>query len=343
MEKQLRKSQTLYSLSAFFFFGLCILFSIVGYNLKIDIVYFLIIIICMMGILTHIIYVHRLHKSLLTLIQMSERIIEHNHNDFPVIDGESYISILSSHLQLLNLRMRAMIDNLTQEQDHLKTYIENISHQIKTPLTAMFLKEDILLETTSGQTHQIVEQIVFQTQKIHQCIESLLHLAQLDSHCIVYHKDEYLLSEIMDSVISHLKAIMDKNDVTFRMDISNQMVYCDFQWISEAIENILKNCIEQKEHNVIDIICYEQSTYSVIKILDHGDGFYEEDIQHIFERFYRSQYQKDKQGIGIGLSITQEIIKDHHGIIRAYNQDGAVFEITLPKKSTKSKYLVTNE
>ena len=64
----------------------------------------------------------------------------------------------------------------------------------------MFLKEDLLLEMTQGKQHRIVEQIVFQTQRIQDCIEDLLQLAQLDSHSIEYHKKDYLFSEIIDSI-----------------------------------------------------------------------------------------------------------------------------------------------
>ena len=135
---------------------------------------------------------------------------------------------------------------------------------------------------------------------------------------------------------------MEDNDVHLKIQGENQMIYCDFQWMKEAIENILKNCIEQKSHSSIDITCLEKSSYMKIIIHDHGDGFIEEDIPHLFERFYRSEYQSH-QGIGIGLSISQEIIQDHHGSIYIYNDQGAVFEILLPQKETKNKYTVTIE
>ena len=342
MEKHLRKSQSLYSIGCIVFLLMIMLICIVA--LITQNVFFYNIILCLsfVIIIIHFRYVQHLKKSLLTLIDMCQMIIEEKAETIPLIDGESYIAVLSSHLHILNIRMQGMLECLHHEQNQLKNYIENISHQIKTPLTAMFLKEYLLLEITQGKQHQIVEQIVFQTQRIQDCIESLLHLAQLDSHSIEYHKKDYLFGEIIDSIQEQLYPFMEDNDVHLKIQGENQMIYCDFQWMKEAIENILKNCIEQKSHSSIDITCLEKSSYMKIMIHDHGDGFIKEDIPHLFERFYRSEYQSH-QGIGIGLSISQEIIQDHHGSIHIYNDQGAVFEILLPQKETKNKYPVTIE
>lgn len=342
MEKHINKSQTLYSLSSLFIF-VCILLM-AGINLYItqSLLNVLVIMFCIGGITIHFIYIHHMKSLLLKLINMTQMIIDQESKEFPIIDGESYISVLSNHLHLLNQRMQGVVEQLNKEKQNLKIYIENISHQMKTPLTALFLKEDILLESTTDMQHQIVEQIIFQTEKIHHCIESLLHLAQLESHTIQYHKKEYLLDELIDSIQQRLLPLMEEHHVSFQLQDTEHIIYCDFQWMSEAIENILKNCIEQKDHSSIDIMCIPETTYTKIKIHDHGKGFLTEDIPHIFERFYRNQYQSN-EGIGIGLAITHQIIEDHHGSIHIYNEQGAIFEIVLPHKETKSKYTITNE
>jgi signal transduction histidine kinase len=340
MEKRIKKSQTLYSLSFILFFICIICLSSLGLWFPDSYLFSCILILSIIALIAHCFYVSHLKSLLLTLIKMTQMIIDQKDDLFPVIDGESYIAVLSSHLHLLNQRMQGMIAYLNLEKQNLKIFIEDISHQIKTPLTAMFLKEDILLEITNGQQHQIVEQIIFQTEQIHHYIESLLHLAQLESQTIVYHKKEYMFDELLNSIQEHLLPLMEKHDVSFCIQNEKQMIYCDFQWMSEALENILKNCIEQIDHSHIHISYQQQSSYNKIIIHDHGKGFLPEDIPHIFERFYRNQYQ-NHQGIGIGLSITKQIIEDHHGTIQINNDQGAVFEILLPQKETKSKYPVT--
>lgn len=343
MDKYVRKSQTLYSV----FFILCIVVSIVllvvaiytGYTFLNSFV----IGILAIGLWLHMKHVQHIKKSLLLLIEMSQSIVDQKEQDFPVIDGESYISVLSSHLHLLNIRNKAMIQNLNEEKNKLKDYIEDISHQIKTPLTAICLKEDILLEITEGKQKKCVEQMIFQTQKIQQCIESLLHLAKVESQSLQYRKKEYLFEDIIYSIEDNLEALLQLYHIEIHTQGLNELIYCDFQWFSEALKNIIKNSIEQKENSIIDINCVNKKTYIEISIQDYGDGFHKDDMIHIFERFYRSQNQKKEQGIGIGLSISKGIIDGHHGSIHALNHNGALFVINLPHKITKNKYTVTNE
>lgn len=343
MEKHIKKSQTLYSYRTLIVFGLSMIIACLGLYLQTISFYMLIILTMLLGIIGHIMYVRQLKNSLLTLIKMTENIIDQKEYNIPLIDGESYIAVLSTHLHMLDVRMKGMIEKLSQEQNNLKDYIEDITHQIKTPITAMILKEDILLEMTHGEVKRFVEQIIHQTQKIHECVNSLLHLAQIESHSIIYQKKNYVFDELLIIIEDNLQPLLEQYNVTLHKQGQQELIYCDFNWMSEAIENILKNCIEQKSDSSIDITCTQYPTYYQIIIHDYGSGFHEKDIPHVFERFYQSEYQKKNHGIGIGLSISQGIIDNHHGTISIYNDSGAVFDIILPKKETKSKYPVTNQ
>lgn len=296
-----------------------------------------------LGIVFHIIHVKHMNNALLGLIEMSQSIVEQKNQTLSVIDGESYIAVLSTNLHLLNVRSQALIENLNQEKNKLKDYIEDISHQIKTPLTAICLKEDILLEMTDGKQRLLVEQIIVQTQKIQQCIESLLHLAQVESQSLQYRKKEYMFEDIMQSIEDNLEPLLQHSHVELHIEGLDKLVYCDFQWFSEALKNIIKNCIEQKEDSYIDIICVDNHLYTEIRIQDYGYGFDKEELLHIFERFYRSEKQKETQGIGIGLSISKGIIEGHHGSVQALDHNGALFVVTIPHKTSKNKYTVTNQ
>ena len=167
-------------------------------------------------------------------------------------------------------------------------------------------------------------------------------MAQIESHSIIYHFQEFTIDEIVHEVERNLQPLLEENDVHIQLH-QNEIIYCDFQWMSEAFENIIKNCIEQKQHSSVEITCQNHHTYLQISIQDYGKGFVEEELPYIFERFSHQQYQKNNKSIGIGLSITKGVIDAHHGTIDAINHHGALFLITLPHKSTKSKYTVTNE
>lgn len=339
METRLVKSQTLYPIIALSCIVLGIIVSLIGFSLYHSYLYLWIVCLLILSMIMYCLHTKQMNKKLLLLIQMSENILEQKDMSSPIIDGESYIAVLYSHLTLLDKRIKGMLERLKQEQNDLKKYIENISHQMKTPLTSMLLKEDILLERLhEDKQKQDMEQIIAQTQKIQEFIQSLLNLAQLNAQSITYHKKEYELDELMSSIEDHLNPLLEKYQVTLCLHNQHQIIYCDFQWMKEALENIIKNCIEQQSHSTIDITCHNEASYIEIKIQDHGAGFQPEDLPHIFERFYRSQYSRKSHGIGIGLSITKEIIHDHHGTIQAIQNNGALFVITLPSKNTKSKY-----
>lgn len=340
MDTRVRKSQSLYD-SSYILILFIVLCAGLGVMTQSDLFYISIFALAIILIISHFIYVKRLKKLLTVLIEMTENIIDPQDKEFPIIDGESYIAVLATHLHTLQVRMKGMIDQLASEQNHLKDYIEDISHQIKTPLTSMFLKEDILLETCEGISKHYVEQIIVQTQRIHSYIESLLHLAQIESHSVTYHFQNYEFSEIISAVEKNLQILLEQNQVSIELH-QDAMIYCDFHWLSEAFSNIIKNSIEQKSHSTIDISCENHPSFINISIQDHGPGIAKKDLPYIFQRFYHNEYQK-KESIGIGLSIVEGIIKDHHGTISAYNHQGALFVITLPHKKTKTKYRVTNE
>ena len=113
----------------------------------------------------------------------------------------------------------------------------------------------------------------------------------------------------------------------------NIKVLCDDKWFIEALENIIKNCLE-KNSTSLSIFAYKNETTLKMMIQDQGNGFKEKDLPFLFQRFYRGENSK---GTGLGLYIAKEIIEAHHGFMKAYNQQGACFEIVLPQMKMKKK------
>lgn len=278
----------------------------------------------------------KLNRQLDYLIECSGKIIENRIGHIQIIDGESKLSVLSHKLYLLNERFFKLLEKINQEKVKLKDYIEDISHQIKTPITSMQINEELLLETKlSLSQKQKIENIYDQTQKINQLLEVLLRLAKLEANTIDFDFKDYYLYELIDNVENILTPLLLQNNVKINFNDTKQKLRCDFVWLSEAIENILKNCIEINPNDTIDIYLEDKPSYLKIYFHDHGGGFSQEDLQHLFDRFFSS---KNTRGFGIGLALTKEIINAHHGTIEAINDHGALFIITLPKIFAKQKY-----
>ena len=274
-------------------------------------------------------------KKLKYLIHCSDAILEQK--PIQIIDGEGDLSLLSHKLYLLHKRYYTFIDTMEKEQLKLKDYIEDISHQLKTPITSMRINEELLLETMENNQQKAKVQLIYQqTLKMNQLVNDLLTLALLDSNSIQFKFHPEKIIYLIEDVEENLAYLMGKQDVQFHLLCHDETLMCDHHWFVEALENILKNCIEKKSHNCIDILVEEYETIIHIIIQDHGEGFDEEEIEHLFERFYRGP-KTSTTGVGIGLSLAKEIIEKHHGMIKAYNQDGAVFEISIPKLLAKKK------
>ena len=257
------------------------------------------------------------------LIQCCDAIIEQK--DFSIIDGESKESLLSNKLFLLNKRYHQSLKAVKKEQLKLKDYIEDISHQLKTPITSICIQTELLLEENQNKKLYAIEH---QIQRIQLLVNDLQTIALLDSHNIQYCFKEYDLQMLIDEIEEDL----DYLNPQIRLN-KNIKVLCDEKWFIEALENIIKNCLE-KNSTLLSIFAYENETTLKMMIQDQGNGFKEKDLPFLFQRFYRGENSK---GTGLGLYIAKEIIEAHHGFIKAYNQQGACFEIVLPQMKMKKK------
>lgn len=262
-------------------------------------------------------------KQMNYLIQCCDAIIEQK--DFSIIDGESKESLLSNKLFLLNKRYHQSLKAIKKEQLKLKDYIEDISHQLKTPITSIRLQTELLLEENQNKKLYTIEH---QIKRIQLLVNDLQTIALLDSHNIQYCFKEYDLQTLVDEIEEDLDYLNPQIHLN-----KNIKVLCDEKWFIEALENIIKNCLE-KNSTSLSIFVEENETTLKMIIQDQGSGFNEKDLPFLFQRFYRGENSK---GTGLGLYIAKEIIETHHGFMKAYNQQGACFEIVFPKIKMKKK------
>jgi len=262
-------------------------------------------------------------KQMNYLIQCCDAIIEQK--DFSIIDGESKESLLSNKLYVLNKRYHQSLEAVKKEQLKLKDYIEDISHQLKTPITSIRIQTELLLEENQNKKLYSIEH---QIQRIQLLVNDLQTIALLNSHNIQYCFKEYDLEMLIDEIEEDLDYLNPQIHLN-----ENIKLLCDEKWFIEALENIIKNCLE-KNSTPLSIFVYENETTLKMIIQDQGNGFKEKDLPFLFQRFYRGENSK---GTGLGLYIAKEIIEAHHGFIKAYNQQGACFEIVLPQMKMKKK------
>lgn len=251
--------------------------------------------------------------------------------------GESELSILKSELYKITVMLKEESESARDEKKCLSKAVEDISHQLKTPLTSIRILLDNLEETEmdSKMRKECIHDISKQIENMNFLTITLLKLARFDAGVITMKKESISLQKLFSKIKSDLGILLELKDqkliVDEKMDIN---LIGDYSWQIEAFTNIIKNCSEHsKEGSTIEVHFHETPFYSKIQIQDHGEGIAKKDIKHIFERFYKSS-NASRDSIGIGLSLAKTIIEANDGYITCKSEEGigTTFEIKYAKR-----------
>lgn len=224
-------------------------------------------------------------------------------------------------------------------KEFLKSTISDISHQLKTPLAALMMYQEIIeAEPDNADTvKEFSQKIGAALKRMEQLILSMLKITRLDTGNILFDKRVCPVQELIRNAISELttRAVQEKKQLIVQGN-PNETVICDMDWTSEAIGNLVKNALDHTEAGGMIKITWE-STPTMLRILvsDNGNGIAPEDIHHIFKRFYRSKYSLNTPGIGLGLPLAKSIVEGQGGIISVQSvlHEGTTFSVSFLTKS----------
>lgn len=239
-------------------------------------------------------------------------------------EGELYK--LFHEVNTLASVLDAHAENEFKSKEFLKDTISDISHQIKTPIAALSIYNELIQNEAENQP-EIKKLAAFSEREIDRIeilVQNLLKIAKFDAGTIVINKSIENVSEIMNEVKEHFafRADSEKKEIKLSGD-KNLSLLCDRNWLIEAIENIVKNALDHTDAGgQINIEWKRFASFVQIIVKDNGYGIHPEDLPHIFKRFYRSRFSKDIQGIGLGLSLANSIVKAHGGSIEAESEPG---------------------
>ena len=231
---------------------------------------------------------------------------------------------ISSVMCLLGFRFGRDIE---KEAERQQTFFQNASHELKTPLMAIQgYAEGIqagVMDTASA-----AEVILAESDRMTELVDELLDISKIDMGRQPLTLSEMDVRELLYDSIRAVEPTAAAGGITITPDFPETpiMVSCDDTRLRRAVTNILSNGVRYARSE-LRLTCWPDKRNVIIRIQDDGDGIAEEDLPHIFDRFYMGKNGKS----GIGLALTKEIIHLHKGTIRAYNGDtGAVFEISFP-------------
>lgn len=249
---------------------------------------------------------------------------------------EGELSILSSEIHKMTVRLREQNAKLSHEQQFMKEAMEDISHQLRTPLTSMMLILGMMRdpELSPGQRMEYYQELYGLLTRMQWLIETMLTISRLDAGAVKFQKTQISCKALIASAIEPLSIAMELKDIRTQIEIDGAPEFWgDFQYCTEALSNLLKNCMEHTpQGGSISIKAAENSIYTEILVTDSGNGIAEQDLPHIFERFYRSS-EFARNGYGIGLSFARNVIAAQNGSLQVRNAvpHGAQFELRFYK------------
>ena len=292
---------------------------------------FIYLIICLVYVTIIINNDKRKEKEINEVIKIIEEINNKNYS-FKMKDiNEEDLSLLKNEIYKTTIMLNEISEISKKDKKELEESLEDISHQLKTPLTSILIIIDTLLDDEDmdqNTREDFLRNMKREVMNINFLVKSILKLSRLDTNTVKFISKKESVKEIINEAILNVSLLSDLKNVKIETNLSDSFIICDYKWQIEALTNILKNSIEHSyENNKVLIESSENNAYVKIIIKDFGTGIAKEDINHIFERFYKGK-DSDYDSIGIGLALSKSIIEKQNGKISVESSDdGTTFTI----------------
>ena len=249
---------------------------------------------------------------------------------------EGQIGLLKTEIMKMTTVLKEKVALLHSEKIFLNDTISDISHQLKTPMTSLMLLTDLMYNDLDKEKKiEFLDRTNTQLSRMDWLIKSMLKLSKLEAKVIDFKTDKVNINELIKRSISPLLVPIELRNISLNINGDKEASYTgDIEWSSEALSNIIKNCIEHtKEGGTLDITYEENPIYSEIIIKDNGEGIDKDDIQNIFKRFYKGKNSKS-DSVGIGLAMAKSIIESQNGdiYVKSKKNRGSEFHITFHKR-----------
>lgn len=254
---------------------------------------------------------------------------------------EDELSILKNEVYKTTVMLKEQAENSLADKKALKEAMSDISHQLKTPFTSILIMLDNIANNPDMEQElrrEFIEDIRKKIRHVNFLVQSILKLSRFDANAVVFRNSPVPLERLVREAVENVSVLCDLKEVEISVSGSGEgTVFCDVRWQVEALTNLLKNAIEySRPSDRVRISMEQNKLYSKIEIRDSGSGITREDVEHIFERFYRgkSALGAGLDNVGIGLALSRAIILQNEGSISVESQvgEGTLFVVTYPRK-----------
>lgn len=256
--------------------------------------------------------INRINKRVYNIRIATENIISEEKEKY----RDDEIGKLASEISKLINLYQENLESKYKEKEFLRDVISDMSHQIKTPLAALSLFNEIMLEELDNEDFRaMLTSSDTQLERIKWLVFSMLKLSKLEAKSVCFDMSDTSCINILSSCVNMLQTLADAKNIHINIPDSDCYIYTDGEWLQEALVNIIKNAIEYSyPETSIDINVTKTPIASTICIKDYGDGIPEKDRLNVFKRFYRTDNSKSSN-VGIGLALSKSIIEELGGKI----------------------------
>lgn len=249
--------------------------------------------------------------------------------------SEGELSILANQIQKITQKLLDAHDAMQKDKLFLADSLADISHQLRTPLTAMNLTAAMLRspELTAQHRMELAAEQERLLERTEWLVVTLLKLSKLDAGTVLLQQTQVSVAQMIRRAVEPIAISMDLRNQQLQVRCGSESFLGDETWSAEALGNILKNCMEHTpEGGTITVTAEQTALFTKITVSDTGPGFAPEDIPRLFERFYKGK-SASQNSYGIGLALARTVIAAQNGTVQAMNgPEGAVFEIKFYKQ-----------
>lgn len=243
-------------------------------------------------------------------------------------------------LHVLAQANNRMLDRLEETFRQQEQFTSDVAHELRTPIAVMAAQCQYVREKSVSmeEVQEAFEVIDRQSSKVNEIISRLLELSRLDYDRREIQKEDVDLPEIVQSVCEDLQ-LKSGDSLQFEFYLADAHITGDINLIAIAVQNLLTNAVKHSPADcVIEVETGIRDKEAYVKVKDYGSGICEEDMGHIFKRFYKADKSRNSEGFGLGLPLTMKIAQKHGGTVLAESREGegSTFTLLLPTAAAES-------
>lgn len=285
--------------------------------------------VCGAMILLSLYYARSQNRKISEMEQYCEGILHGNYALDLRDNEEGQFSILKNKVYDITVMLNEKNRYLEQNKKETEKLIADISHQLKTPITSLNMINELLyMDLQEEKKAEFLDNMQKDLMRIEWFVKTILNLARLDSGTLALKREAVEVSELSEEIVNHFQIFCEVNGCEIHVSHAEGIsLLCDRKWTKEAINNLVKNAIEHGAKQIA--MDWERNyLYTKLNVTDDGEGIEEEEIPHIFERFYRTKNSK-ADSLGLGLAFCKSIIENQDGEIKVRSKKGEGTTFTI--------------